>query len=671
MHIHNMVQRIKDIVSSNLVLLGLGGLLTVAGTLVSCNDYVEADSAIFLEGQSKTPIAVQTNLSAALQSRAYDKTFEANDQLLAYIEAGKTTNATFSSDGNPFKGLKTLTLTADADNTDGDNHANLYNYTITEDGPHITETEDAGLQKLYWDDYSSTENDLRDAGAGIRLKYGYCYNGGTPSTALDQTAGTLGWTIGDQTTATAFKNADLLYAKTQSMIQYAHKADDRGVLVLPYSHAMSKVTVVVTAGKGFTKEENFGSSELTLQHINTVCSVDAPKGEVTSETPNAVKTYKSATVSKSETEQNKATFQAIVAPGTNLTVGNLIAKIVDVDGNSYDIPISVEMLEGWKLKLDEAETPIYFEGSAQAQAKPMSRAVETISQAKGYLTQSGVHYVLNVTVNKQAITVRATLADWDKVTASANAQIVFDPDVTGKGNIATALQTGGFDVYKSSSNDAFSTKSTSLTYADNKWSYSPIIYWAGQGDNSYFRALSPAGSSTSTLAQGGDILWGTSGNTAITPRTGDVPLNFEHLMSKLSIKLETVTGDDKVDLEGAKISISNMATTATYSIVDGTVTAGEVATTMLSGKASGFVETVIPQTIGDNAKVTITLKDGTTYSVLLNQCKTDNEEAVTAWAKGKSYTYTIKLTKQEITFSAVVKDWVDASGSGNATLDWD
>ncbi len=641
----------------------------MAGTLVSCNDYVEADSATFLEGQSKTPIAVQTNLSAALQSRAYDKTFEANDQLLAYIEAGKTTNATFSSDGNPFKGLKTLTLTADAYNTDGDNHKDLYGYSVLPDGLHITETDDAGLQTLFWDDYSSTENDLRDAGAGIRLKYGYCYNGGTPSTALDQTAGTLGWTIGDQTTADAFKKSDLLFAQTQDMIKYGHNQADRGILVLPYSHAMSKVTVVVTAGKGFSAETaNFTSSVLKLQHINTVCSVNAPIGTVTSTTPDAVTTYKSASANK------EATFQAIVAPGTNLTVGNLIAKIADVDGNSYDIPISVEMLEGWKTKLDET-SPKYFEGSAQAQAKPMSRAVETISQAKGYLTQSGVHYVLNVTVNKQTITVRATLADWDKVTASANAQIVFDPDVTSKdNNIATALQTGGFDVYKSSENTSFpADPTTTLTYADSKWSYSPIIYWAGQSDASYFRAVSPKGRDNKTLNQGVDLLWGTSGDAAITPRTGDVPLNFEHLMSKLCIKLETTTGDDKVDLEGAKISISNMATTATYSIVDGTVTADEVATTMLSEKLSGFTETVIPQTIGNDAKVTITLADNTTYSVQLNQCKltTGDKSAVGEWTKGKSYTYTIKLTKQEITFSAEVKNWENASASGNATLDWD
>ncbi len=636
----------------------------MTGTLVSCKDYEdpETSAAQYLEGSSKSPIAVQTNLSASLQSRAADKTFEANDQLLAYIEAGVETSGTFSSTDNPHKGLQTLTLTADADNTYGNEYASLYGYTVATH-PDITKTEDSGLQTLFWDDYSSVDYDLRNTGAGIRLKYGYCYNGGTPSSALDEAAGTLKWTLGDQTTATAFKNADLLYAQTQSMIQYAHKADDRGVLVLPYSHAMSKVTVIVTAGEGFSAEKaNFSSTALKLQYINTICSVDAPAGTVSSTTPKEVTTYKSASANK------EAAFQAIVAPGTNLSAGNLFARIEGVDGNNYEIPVTADILEEWSSKLTE---DTYVSYGDVAQAKPMSRAA--IDEAKGYLTQSGVHYVLNVTVNKQTITVRATLADWDKVEANANAQIVFNPDVVGKGTIATALQAGGFDIYKSSANTSFPTDpTTTLTYADSKWSYSPIIYWAGQSDNSYFRALSPKGSSASSLAQGGDILWGTSGNDAITPRTGDVPLKFEHLMSKLCINLATVTGDAAVDLTDAKIAISNMATTATYSIVDGSVTAGSLATTMLSEKLSGFTETVIPQTIGNDAKVTITLKDGTTYSVQLNQCTlTGKTETVGKWESGKSYTYTIKLTKQEITFSAVVKDWVDATASGNATLDWD
>ncbi len=633
----------------------------------SCSsDDMGIDNANTLSGDgSKTPIAVQTNLEASVSSRAVDKKFEAGDVLLAYIEAGKTT-AGFTAE-NQFKGLYSLTLGAAADNTDGNSYASLYGYSAEQAHPDITKTEDSGLQTLYWDDFSSTDYDLRstDPARGIRLKYGYCYNGGTPSTALDEAEGTLGWTIGNQTTEEAFKKADLLFAKTQDPVSYSHgtaETDNHGILVLPYSHAMSKITVNVTADKGFEDKANFTSSVLKLQHMNTVCSVDAPAGTVLSTTTSAaeVTTYKSAA------ENKTATFQAIVAPGTNLSVGNLIAKISNVDGNYYDIPVSVAMLTGWASKLTETTNA----GGGEAQAKG-SRAA-TIDAAKGYLTQSGVHYVLDVTIDKQTITVRATLADWDKVTATSGAQIQFNPDVTGKGNIATALQTGGFDVYKSSSNSGFTTKSTTLTYADTKWSYSPIIYWAGQSDASYFRAVSPKGRDNTTLNQSVDLLWGTSGNTAITPRTGDVPLEFEHLMSKLSINLETVTGDAAVNLEGAKIAISNMATTATYNIVDGTVTAGSPVATMLSEQPSGFTEFVIPQTIGNDAKVTITLADGTTYSVQLNKCVlTGTPTTVSEWTKGNSYTYTITLTKQEITFSAVVKQWEEATASGNATLDWD
>ncbi len=634
----------------------------------SCtSDDIGIDKTNTLSGDgNKTPIAIQTNLSAALQTRAVDKKFEKNDVLLAYIEAGKTTEGAFSSEENPFKGLKTLTLTADADNMDGDNHANLYNYTITENGPHITETEDAGLQKLYWDDYSSTEKDLRDAGAGIRLKYGYCYNGGTPSTTLTESTGALGWSVlQNQSDAASMKKSDLLFAKTQAPVSYVHgteESSNHGVLILPYSHAMSKITVNVTANEGFADKANFASSTLTLKHMQTKSSVDAPAGTVT---PSEVSTdVKDITTWKSASANKTATFQAIVAPGTNLSVGNFIATISNVDGNYYDVPITTAMLEGWSTKLTPADK-VSYDDIAQAHTRA------TIDGAKGYLTQSGVHYVLNVTIDKQTITVRATLADWDKVEATSTAQIVFNPDVNSKGTIATALQASGFDVYKSSSNDSFTEKTTTLTYADSKWTYSPIIYWAGQSDNSYFRALSPAGSSTSQLAQGGDILWGTSGNTAISPRTGDVPLTFEHLMSKLSINLQTVSGDAAVDLTNATIAISNMATAGTYSIVDGNVTAGSTVATMLTGKPSVFTETVIPQTITDNAKVTITLADGTTYSVQLNQCKTDKGVAVSSWTKGTIYTYTITLTKQEITFSAVVKEWENATASGNATLDWD
>ncbi len=629
----------------------------MAGTLVSCNDYAETESATFLEGQSKTPIAVQTNLSAAPQSRAFDKTFESGDKLFAYIEAGKMAGETFTYE-EQFHWANSFTMGETVDNGG------------TPEGTGLITTSDKLSPVLYWDDFSSTEYDLREEGRGIRLKYGYCYNGGeTNATDKNETDGTLTWTVlSNQSAAADMKKSDLLYAKTQNMIKYGHDAASRGTLKLPYTHAMSKITINVTTGEGYdANKENFASSVLTLKDMQVKAEVDAPAATVTAVSTAGTSDVTTFTKSKANT---KATYQAIVGP-TYLAAGNLLAAITNVDDNNYDIPLTDGILSAWAAENKlESVVEIIDYGVAQAKTnKPLSRV--GIDAGTGYITKPGIHYILDVTVDKQKITIRATITDWESVTAEGKAAINFNPDVTEKGTIADELKANGFDVYKSSNASSFTEKSTTVTNVSDVWTYTPVIYWAGQGDASYFRALSPAGASTSGLTQGTDLMWGTSGADAVTPRTGDVPLTFQHLMSKLCINLQTVTGDAAVDLTDATIKITNLANTGSYSIVDATVSAGTKADVMLEGKPSGFNEYVVPQTIGNTAKIVITLKDGTTYSVQLNQCKTTENVAVGEWTKGKSYTYTITLSKQEITFSAVVKEWENAEGSGNATLDWD
>lgn len=675
MHIHNMVQRIKNIFTSKLSLIGLGGLLTVAGSLVSCNDYTETASP-FLNGESKTPIAVRTNISANPISRAYDKTFEKNDQLYAYIEAGKKVDGEFVYE-NQFVWHNVFTLSRNVTTTTDEGVGNITSTTATDDlSPAIP---------IYWDDFSSVDYDLRSetVDRGIRVKYGYCYNGGAPvADSFNETAGILTWTVQtNQTTTAAMKNSDLLYAATQPMVKYTHDNGTRGELTLPYTHAMSKITVNVKTGEGYaTDKANFGSSVLTLKDMQIKANVNAPAATVTAVATDGTGDINTFVKSK---ENTAATYQAIVGP-TSLSAGNVLAHITNIDGNNYDIPLTTSILEAWsdEERLTISEEEIY-NGVAQAKG---SRAGGTIPGGKGYITKPGIHYILDVTVDKQKIIIRATITDWDSVKADGKAVINFAGDVTEKGTIADELKANGFDVYKSNSNTAFSQKSTTVTYADNQWKYSPEIYWAGQSDNSYFRAVSPKGASASTLAQGTDLMWGTSaaegksGNAdeaAIAPRTGDVSLDFEHLMSKLCVKLETT--DDaaaKVNLAGATIKITNLATTGSYSIVDGTVSAAAPAETMLSGKPSGFTEYVIPQNISDAARLIITLADGTTYSLQLNECVDSNsteepKTPVEVWNKGKFYKYTIRLEKEKIFFRALVKEWEDATGNGHATLEWD
>lgn len=531
----------------------------MAGAFVSCKDYEEADSVTFLEGQSKTPIAVQTNLSTAPHSRAFDKTFEENDQLFAYIEAGKKEGDVFTP-VSQFTWADNFTMGETVDNGG------------TPSGTGLITNSDKLSPTLYWDDFSSTTYDLREEGRGIRLKYGYCYNGGEANASdKNETEGTLIWTVlSDQSAAdgSAMKQSDLLYAATQEMITYGHNPESRGTLVLPYTHAMSKITINVTTGEGYdTSKENFASSVLTLKNMQVKAAVDAPAATVTAVSTAVTADITTFTKSKAKTT---ATYQAIVGP-TYLTAGNILAAITNIDGNDYNIPLTSGILSAWssdeKMKISEE---VIQNGIAQAKPyKPMSRGSETIDGGKGYTTKPGIHYILDVTVEKQKIIIRATITDWENVKAEGKAAINFTGDVTEKGTIADELKASGFDVYKSSSASSFTEKSTTVTFADSKWNYSPVIYWAGQSDASYFRAISPAGNSASTLAQGTDLMWGTSGETAIAPRTGDVPLEFDHIMSKLCVNLETTSDASAVNLTGAKIQITNLATAGTFDIVDG------------------------------------------------------------------------------------------------------
>ena len=104
-------------------------------------------------------------------------------------------------------------------------------------------------------------------------------------------------------------------------------------------------------------------------------------------------------------------------------------------------------------------------------------------------------------------------------------------------------------------------------------------------------------------------------------------------------------------------------------------------TTEIKDKGS-ISEIVIPQsllekTIGgtDNCpiKLTITLGDGTTYSLLLKDCKVKGfaDNYITTWERGTHYVYEIYVEKEAIRFVAVIKEWEKVSGGGDANLDWD
>ena len=204
---------------------------------------------------------------------------------------------------------------------------------------------------LYWDDFSKSSDDgttdLRKDNHGLRSYYGYCFNGiDIKNVALIKDTGVLTWSASTNQSATGIKTSDLLWSKTLKPVEYKHAVLERGKLTVPYTHAMSKFTVVVVAGDGFKADDLTGAS-VTLHDMNITGTFTAPTGKVTETSKDIV------TMFGNEKDGNQRIFEAIVVPTTSLAENKHLATIT-MAGNTYKVNISAGMLTSWADGIENA-----------------------------------------------------------------------------------------------------------------------------------------------------------------------------------------------------------------------------------------------------------------------------------------------------------------------------
>ena len=631
------------------------GMAAVALGFVACaNDNGEAPS---IDG-GKTPIDIAVafvdgEIVSKSSTRAVDKTFEANDKLVAHLQHVQGTGSDASLVGSY---EKTITLTMNSDVTMSETSNN-----------NIQQTSSFAInESLYWDDFSDATKDIRTQGHGLRSAWGYCYNGNSSAPTEGNHKDDLEWSVStSQNTDNNFKTSDLLWSQKLTPVPYNHEKNNHGTIIIPYTHAMSKATIVLTAGEG-CGDDAFKNTKITLKGVNI-------KGKFTASTANVVGTktegqYETRDIhmlQKSiDATNNSVTFECVFVPNTLLSANNEWAEIKDVEGNDYNIYLTETMLgnDAWNATS----------------------------------TASGVNYKLTATINKQKIDVVAQIANWINKETSADGKIQFSTDLTGV-DYNDMIPGTSYDVFTSESQTSGYSKSTTRNYTDSKWTDDPVIYWQGEGKGLYFRGLAKYESNLITSVagntsanQGTDLLWATtpqhkgkdnSGNDKtyeagdkIDPRTSFVPLKFEHAMSKVKFVLKTTDDENtKVNLEGVTMSIPGITTNGTIDVANGNITIGSTEADLAPVYNTEYI--VIPQNL-DGKKLTITLNDAnademkTTYSILLTDCKVDGN-TISSWERGNSYVYTITLAKEAIQFRALIKDWNKKTGSGDASLDWD
>ena len=669
-------------------------LASIAAVAASCSD--DTLPGTNPDNGERTPLNVAVALSNGTPlSRAEGNTFAAGDSLYAYIRQVEW-NGTEVVDYSAIGVVTPVTA---------DQSPSLVLFTVNDDfsmtavdGTTEETSNITPAKPLYWDDFGTAEKPLTATGSYLQSAWGFCYNGGTPTTALDKTNGTIGWTAAaDFTPNGVLRNNDLLWSKAQKPLKYDHGTfdrDDHGTLVIPYTHAMSMITIEVVAADGFTTG-NLGSTTATLQDMYKSATFSAPNATVSSQDDSQSVAMLAGTEGTNGGKPNKV-FQALVIPGKTLTTGIELAVISDIDGNNYKIPVTQTIIDDWREQLDGGNT-----------------------------LKSGVNYKLTVTVAKQAISVVAQITDWVNIEATGEGEIKFNSNIVSSG-VTNAITSGSFEIFQGTANTEESlTNVTTATYnaGTSKWELTPQIYWANSTQSYYFRGLAtttdgttPTATSSKDATQGTDLLWATTpahdgtlegGGTrhfdagvAIPPRTGDVPLQFEHAMSKITVNLSTSTtgkatptADESaraVDLSNVTVTISNIATAGTIAITDGNIAPTPIAAAVnaaVTGTTPASVSDytdpikaidgtiVIPQSLVNDTypiKLTIKLSDGTTYSLPLKDCKVSGSETnIETWNRGNHYVYNIYVEKEAIRFVAVIKEWEKVNGSGDANLDWD
>lgn len=490
-----------------------------------------------------------------------------------------------------------------------------------------------------------------------------------------------------------------MWSNEQETVIYQHadaRTGDHGTLTIPYTHAMSEVTVVVTVDESFTKSRPLLDSyaSLKLHGMNTVATMTAPNGTYSSNTPAEITMLGDAAYSNTTTPKVR-TYTGLIAPGSTIKDGNKLLDIT-IDGVKYEVNVTSAMLTTDKWAKDHA-------------TKTESETNKTY-----ILTQPGVNYRLEVGVGKAQVKVNATIADWVTVTAEGQGHVHYANDVTTTVNGEEFTANSEFSLYRLLStasnesdagkrdNSSFGNVATTPKYnaTSKKWENTPLIYWTSTTDKYFFRALAKKTDentntitntdATTDVSQGvKDILWGTTPDDAtngyakgqsISPRSGDVPISFEHALSRVTFKLVTTGSSEDnplnpayVNLTNATIAVSNLYTTGTIQLDNGTITTTSKTVDAISKQSYPITNLhTIPQTIGDDAIVTITLSDNTVYKLQLNQCVvTGTTTPITVWEAGKHYEYTITVEKDKVQFRALIKQWEEKEGSGNANLEWD
>lgn len=470
---------------------------------------------------------------------------------------------------------------------------------------------------------------------------------------------------------------------------------------LNFKHALSRVTVNLIKGQGFTADGSFqitDGTNVTLKAMPVSGTFNLVDGTWSGQKTSDVTMATTTTASGSD-----HSFLSQLVPGYVIT-----------DGNSSNV-----------LEFSVDDNQYYITQDMMFDALNVATNYQTLgveSNATSITLNNGLNYSFNITVNKTGIAVvTASLEPWVDVTASAtpsNARYTFSLYDNDK-----AVSTTDFDLYRALDYDENETVRDDYvgTYwatgynTDGKAKVSVdgskiSTNWYFESNRSYyhFRTVNKDVAIT-TDAKNGDYFTMTTGDidyrwgatmksdpvystsngfsdyvsNAIGATSDEIHLTEEHMMSLINVVLESKDG---VVLTGSKVWLTRMSESATVLMGTGLVTPSTTISDehLMTGADDKKRLYVIPQALvrnggasdNDYVGIHILTENGASYyfvkkfsELVAETVSSDKNQsagkAIARWYPGHTYTYTFTLNKQGIqNVTASLTPWIEVKATG-------
>lgn len=515
------------------------------------------------------------------------------------------------------------------------------------------------------------------------------------------------WTVSKAQTDTTLADEDLIFSnnisgdnKMKFKLTDSNDEDGAGKFDsgnLNFTHALSRITINLKRGAGFSGENTFQFATGTNVSLNAMPvggTLDLASGEwTTASTSTATVTsmYEaSASTGSATNEYTDYNLMAQVLPGKIYTDGNVNKELsFTIDGNQYTI--SSDMM---------------FDALNVAAVKDkVTKLTDT-----NITLEKGLNYTFNITVNKTGVNVTASIQDWTPITAE-------NLDLTNDNIKVSVYDTenshiSNFELYRSvvgnegNSNGTYAPRGNATWYYQDNQTYynfrstsnvtslnsdSTFAMTAGSTDYQWGAPLKAdaitAGKTPKYDTENGynDLIFGKIGATSST-----INMTQFHMMSKVTVELTSTATDDnqKVDLKGSKVYITRINKDGKVLMATGKITSSNLQADLEMTPETNTTSyiynmSVVPQTLvrndgasdADYIGIRIETASGKSiyYYEKLSDVKASDAttsqnnttgKSISYWYPGHHYKYVFNILKTGVNgVTASLVDWTTVTGA--------